>query len=428
VTGPELGILADDLTGASDTGLQFAKGGRRTCVCLTWPTRSACDVLVLDVDSRNRSASEARDRVVSATRALRAAGAKKFYKKIDSTGRGNLGAEIAGMLGESGASLALICPAFPQLGRTVNGGHLFVNGIPLDQTEFARDPLWPATTASLEAILRRESPLPITSIDLATVRRGPATVRTRLEAGAPLGARLVIADAETGLDLRALAEAARQLGDQVLPVGSAGLAEWLMGALTRPAHAPRAVSLSGGPILVVSGTTNRVGLVQLARLIDRGAGLVVIAAEAALDDPDAAGAAVADDVVQHLRNGACVALGLQHPRRPELDFVELAAVRGLEPGAATDRLVRALARAAERAVAAVTPAALVLTGGDTARAVCNALGTQALEVHREAAPGVPISLLQGGQWDGLPVVTKAGGFGTMDTLARLVRELEVLRA
>jgi DivIVA domain-containing protein len=278
-----------------------------------------------------------------------------------------------------------------------------------------------AQIESLRRQLRKAS-------ETVTAETVDARVRTRLEAGAPLGARLVIADAETGLDLRALAEAARQLGDQVLPVGSAGLAEWLMGALTRPAHAPRAVSLSGGPILVVSGTTNRVGLVQLARLIDRGAGLVVIAAEAALDDPDAAGAAVADDVVQHLRNGACVALGLQHPRRPELDFVELAAVRGLEPGAATDRLVRALARAAERAVAAVTPAALVLTGGDTARAVCNALGTQALEVHREAAPGVPISLLQGGQWDGLPVVTKAGGFGTMDTLARLVRELEVLRA
>jgi uncharacterized protein YgbK (DUF1537 family) len=76
----------------------------------------------------------------------------------------------------------------------------------------------------------------------------------------------------------------------------------------------------------------------------------------------------------------------------------------------------------------VPPSALVLTGGDTARGVCGALGTFALDVRREVAPGVPLNQLQGGRWDGLPVVTKAGGFGDLETLARVVYELEGMRA
>ena len=75
----------------------------------------------------------------------------------------------------------------------------------------------------------------------------------------------------------------------------------------------------------------------------------------------------------------------------------------------------------------VSPAALVLTGGDTARAVCGAIGVQALEISREVAPGIPVSLLQGGRWDGLPVVTKAGGFGDSETLARIIQILEAMR-
>src|ERR1700730_13684625 len=104
---PELGSLADDLTGATDTGLQFAKRGRRTCVSLIWPVRTSCDVLVVDQDSRSRSATEARDRAFSAARALRSGGIAILYKKIDSTGRGNLGAEIDGTLLEYPGAAAL---------------------------------------------------------------------------------------------------------------------------------------------------------------------------------------------------------------------------------------------------------------------------------------------------------------------------------
>ena len=424
---PELGILADDLTGATDTGLQFAKSGWRTHVSLNWSVSSACDVLVLDTDSRARPMPEARKRVFVATQKLRAAGVERFYKKIDSTVRGNLGAEIEATLEALDAPLALICPAFPQLGRTVRDGVILVRGLPLEQTEFAQDPLWPATTASIEDILRRQTSLEIASLALIEVRRGPAHLRNRLKELVGEGVRLVIADAESAIDLRCLIEAVRQSHDPILPVGSAGLAEWLVSSLSRPARVPGEVSLSRDPILVIAGTMNRLGLVQVARLVESGARLIRVSPEAALNEPEKVARTTAEEVRQQDRDGGCIVLALADPTANPPDLGLIARERGLGLAQATERLVNVLGQVTSLATDAVTPAVLILTGGDTARAVCTALGANGLDVYREAAPGIPISLLDGGRWDGLPVVTKAGGFGGPDTLVQVVKLLQEMR-
>ena len=124
-----------------------------------------------------------------------------------------------------------------------------------------------------------------------------------------------------------------------------------------------------------------------------------------------------------LRTIGNTVLTLVDPRAELLDVREWSNLHGLDSSSATDLLTRALAEVVTRAVNLVAPVTLILTGGDTARAVCLALGAQALEIEREAAPGIPISRLRGGKWDGLTVVTKAGGFGDAETLARIVDDL-----
>ena len=424
---PELGILADDLTGATDSGLQFAKCGRRTHVSLNWSGGSACDVLVFDSDSRSVSSAEARQHVLLATRKLRASGAERFYKKIDSTARGNLGAEIEVMIEALGTSAALICPAFPPLGRTVRHGDVYVQGIPLDRSDFARDPLWPATTSSIAEILRRQTSLPIANLPQDDVRRGPAHVRIRLTELLDKGIRLIVGDSESPTELRCLVEALRQSDRSILPVGSAGMAEWLGGLLTRPARAPQELVLSREPILLIAGTVNHTGLSQLARLVESGVKLIQLSPAAALSDPDRAAQEAGAEIAREFRDGGCIALALVDPTSGVPNLPTVAADRGLELGPATARLVGALGSATGLALGKACPAALILTGGDTARAVCAALGANGLDVYREAAPGVPICLLEGGRWDGLPVVTKAGGFGTVDTLTRVVKQLEEMR-
>ncbi|HUX87372.1 MAG TPA: four-carbon acid sugar kinase family protein [Chloroflexota bacterium] len=424
---PELGILADDLTGATDTGLQFAKCGRRTSVCLSWAANPPCDVLVFDTDSRGIPADEARKRAVFATHALRGFGAQRFYKKIDSTGRGNLGAEIEGMLETVGADLALVCPAFPPLARTVRDGQIFIRGTPLDQSEFVRDPKWPATTASLEAILHRQSRLPVGFVPLSEVRSGPRAIRERLRRSVDGGDRLIVADAEVPMDLRNLSETVRQAHGAILPVGSAGLAEWLVAWFERPARPPSALTLPPGPILVVAGTSSLTGNVQIARLVEEGARFVWLSPERTLRETPITVREAATELTGRLRESACVAVGLADPRQGLSELRSAIQAPGGDPAMIGGRLVQALGEVVGRALETVAPAALILTGGDTARAVCLSLGATSLEVRWEAAPGIPISLLQGGRWDGLPVVTKAGGFGRPDSLAQVVDVLERLR-
>ncbi|HLH73589.1 MAG TPA: four-carbon acid sugar kinase family protein [Chloroflexota bacterium] len=424
---PELGILADDLTGATDSGLQFAKCGRRTSVCLSWAANPPCDVLVFDTDSRNRSPTEARKRAVVATQALRGFGARRFYKKIDSTGRGNLGAEIDGMLDTLGVELALVCPAFPPLARTVRDGQIFVRGVPLDQSEFVRDPKWPATTASLEAILHRQSRLSVGFVPLAEVRSGPRAIQERLRRSFEAGDRVIVADAEVPMDLRNLSETVRQAQGAILPVGSAGLAEWLVAWFERPVRPPSPLTLGAGPILVVAGTASLTGNVQIARLVEEGARFVWLSPERTLREMPDAVRETATELTGQLRESTCVAVGLADPRQGLAELRSAIEAPGADPATIGGRLVQALGDVVGRALETVAPAALILTGGDTARAVCLSLGATSLEVRSEAAPGIPISLLQGGRWDGLPVVTKAGGFGRPDSLAQVVDVLEGLR-
>ncbi len=427
---PELGILADDLTGATDTGLQFAKRGRRTYVSLDWSASPECDVLVFDTDSRARSAADARQRVFEATRRLREAGIRRFYKKIDSTGRGNLGAEIEAMLDALSVPLALICPAFPPLGRTVCHGAIHVRDLPVDQTEFAHDPLWPATTASIEQILQRQTSLPIGSLSLDEVRSGLPHLADRLAALSGQGARLVVADAESAADLRSLIEAVRELGDRVLPVGSAGLAEWLDVSGARSAHVPREITISHDPVLIVAGTMNRLGLAQVARLLDLGACLIRVSPDPGLEAPETTARGAAGELIRALTapgsKSTSIVLSLVDPREEPPNLDQIARTHGVDLREATEQLVGALGRAVSLAMRDATPGALILTGGDTARAVCVALGVHGLDIQREAAPGIPISLGDG-RGDGLPVVTKAGGFGDVDTLVEVVNVLKEMR-
>lgn len=424
---PELGILADDLTGATDTGLQFASAGHRTVVLLAGEVTGPVDVLVLDSDSRGHTEAEARREVAEAARRLKAAGAARMYKKVDSTGRGHLGAEIEVTLATLNLPMALVCPAFPPLGRTVRDGCIYVRGVPLDQSEFAHDPLWPATTASLADLLRRETTLAISRLPLTLIRQGPGAVGQGLQRLRDHRIRLVIADAEQPADLRCLIEAIDQVGMEILPVGSAGLAESLVRTLRRPPRSPVEVRPGAGPVLVVAGTVNRVGLGQVERLVAAGAGRIVLPIDRALRDPEGAAAEGAACLADALRAESRVVLALGGTDRGLADLASRAQQAGVTLAEATARLVQALGAAVRRALAVDRPAALVLTGGETARAVCGALGAGTLEVAREITPGIPLCRLLGGPHAGLPIVTKAGGFGDQDTLVMVVRALEGMR-
>jgi D-threonate/D-erythronate kinase len=369
-----VGIQADDLTGACDTGAPFAARGLETLVVAhdggePPPLPSAIPaVLVIDTESRQRSSEDARGRARWAGSMLKAGSPSVLYKKLDSTLRGRVAAEIDGMLDGAGLEMALLSPAFPAQHRTVVDGRLLVDGHPADQTPIALDPTFPRTGASLLGLLAAEGVRPIGALPLATVRRGREAVATRLERFRATGGRVLAADAETAVDLAVLADVGRDRS--ILLAGSAGLATALgrceSCAMTgRPARPRR-------PLLVVAGSAHPATRAQLARIGTReGLGVLAPSDDGGAEDP---------------------------ARRRET--------------------VRRLADAARNRIDRERPGALLLTGGETAIAVLHALGAEGVRLAGQLEPGLALGALVGGPFDGLAVMTKAGGFGDADALVR----------
>jgi uncharacterized protein YgbK (DUF1537 family) len=369
------GIQADDLTGACDTGAPFAARGVETLVLVTGADGAdagdavAAPVVVLDTESRGLPAGPARERARCALRALAQGRPRVLYKKVDSTLRGAVTAELLGALDGAELTTALLAPAFPAQGRTVVDGELLVDGRPVSETPLARDPVFPRTGASVLAMLADGGARPLGALPLATLRT-PGAARARVARFAAAGGRVLVADAESDTDLGLLAGAAEGAG--VLLAGSAGLATALAARLAPGRPRSTAPPRVPGRVLVVAGSPHPATRAQVARIEGRPGVEVLV--------PPAADAAA--DPLQR-REAA-----------------------------------RALAARARAAIERHRPRLLVLSGGDTAIAVLEAVGARGLRLRGELEPGLALATLHGGPLDGLLAVTKAGAFGDADALVR----------
>jgi D-threonate/D-erythronate kinase len=260
-----LTIVADDLTGACDAGTLFA---RKAPVPVTvWPdSPGAAEVAVVDTESRHLARDEATARVRGAV--ARRLGTTSWFKKIDSTLRGHVGAEIVALLEATGTPSAITCPAFPSEGRVVLDRVLRVEG---------------AAVAHVVERIRSETDRPLAWIPLAEVRTGVAALAERL---ARLAGMIAVADAETDADLDTIVGAALALDRAPLLAGSAGLAQPLAERLGLRA---KRASLPGGRWLVVAGSLHPATRRQLAEA--RRAGVRVLATADA-EDADEGDAAV----------------------------------------------------------------------------------------------------------------------------------------
>lgn len=193
-------VIADDLTGAADTGVQLVRAGYRTAVIFHGEEIPAAgfDAVSLDTDSRTRPAGFAAKRVVEAAQAAR--DARVVYKKLDSTLRGNVAAELSAALGATGRTHLVVAPAFPAAGRTTVGGVQLVRGVPVHETEARNDPRTPVREGHVPTLLRAAFPSVVT-LGVEDLADPEKVSRTLEEAGC------VIADAEHDADLEALVRA-----------------------------------------------------------------------------------------------------------------------------------------------------------------------------------------------------------------------------
>lgn len=382
-------IVADDLTGAMDSAGPFAEIGVET-----WVVAAAmqCDpatiararVVSVNTDSRHLPAAQAATRVSDIVRRLGPGAFDVVVKKIDSTLRGNVVAETLALLETSGRRGAVIAPAFPAQGRTVKGGVVHVNGVPLAETAFARDALSPPPLVPLQQVFAEARP------GLGVAISGAAG-----DFSSQSNIRIWIADGVTDADLAATVSAVKSRLGELLLAGSAGITKPLARACFGAAVPQAAPEKLTGTIVFVVGSRAVQSAEQVESLMQEPGTRVLRAPNGRLSQKE-------------------------FPAARNLVLKATADATGKEGDAR--QVAAEMARNAIDAARRTHAQALVATGGDTAIAILTATGNPALQVLGDLMPGIPYARIR---VDGAPLwlVTKAGGFGGRDTFRQIARRL-----
>src|SRR5215213_68298 len=428
-----LAIIADDLSSATDCGAQVVRSGLSVVVPLggySLPTRTrAAQVISVDTDSRSLPAYQAYAKVKAASQQLVAEGWMHFYKSVDSTLRGNLGAEVEAVLEVVKPDCAIIAPAFPKYGRTTVDGVQYLRGRPLHETEFGTDPTAPVRDADIPRRLAEGSPRKVGRLTLDHVRAGPAQIKGFINGLLGEGVELVVVDIAEQDDLKRICLGLAQSELSVLWVGSTGLAEFIPLAL-EVASTSDAVRQDyppdPRPALALVGSASETTRRQLD-YAKTSNGLTIVCLDASqLIQGEATAAAELEQADTGLRaaidSGHDMALVVRASRDEVAATQQLGAALNLSPAQLAQRIVDGLAQAASKLVRESRISGIIATGGDTANALCNALVAEALEILGEVEAGIPIMRLLGIQ--SLPLVTKAGGFGSPAAIADALRKVK----
>ena len=428
-----LAIIADDLSSATDCGAQMVRSGLSVVVPFKdyfLPVQAHnASVISVDTDSRSLSADQAYAKVKAATQQLVNQGRTAFYKSVDSTLRGNLGSEIEAVLDVVRPDCAIIAPAFPKYGRTTVDGIQYLHGRPLHETEFGTDPTAPVKDADIGRQLAEGSRRRCGRLTLDQIHKGAEQISKAVEGMVADGVELVVIDIAEQEDLQRLCLGLSNSNLKVVFVGSTGLAEYVPLAFSinsvstamneeysvdpRPALAlVGSASETTRKQLQYAQTGNQLKIIQLdpTHVIQNGQ-----TAAAELEKTESSLRAL-------LASGHDAALVVNSSRDEIAETQQLGARLNLSASQVAQRIVDWLAQAGSRLVSEGRISGIVATGGDTANALCNALGTQALEILGEVEAGIPIMRLLGSQ--SLPLVTKAGGFGSPEALAEALMKVK----
>ena len=271
-----IGIVSDDLTGANDTALQFFMKGSNTEIIFEANDELQNHLNVgtwaLTTESRNIEAKIAAQRVWENSKKIKEClNVSNYYKKIDSTLRGNIAVETLAMLDAIEYDAAIIAPAFIQEGRITIGGYQLLKGIPIERTDAARDTSAPIYDSYIPDILKKQVNETyhnlISTIELKTVAKGAGPITNKINELVSSGKKLIIADAVSSVDLEQIALAISKSQYNILPVGSAGLAHAL-GNVWLPEEKREAVNKQFPilPKLVLSGSKTTITATQINKL------------------------------------------------------------------------------------------------------------------------------------------------------------------
>jgi uncharacterized protein YgbK (DUF1537 family) len=405
-----LGCIADDFTGATDLASNLVREGMRVVQTIgipSAPLAEEADAVVVALKTRTVPAGEAVAQSLAALQWLRQHGARQIYFKycstFDSTPAGNIGPVTEALMDALGCDFTIACPAFPENGRTVFQGHLFVGDVLLQDSGMRHHPLTPMTDSSLVRLLQAQARRKVGLVAEPVVRAGPGAITARMEALRSAGHGIAIVDALSDGDLRAIGAAAREL-----PLVTAGSGV----ALGLPANfgiAPGGMAArlpaARGLRAIVSGSCSTATRSQVAQFLRHGGAALAVDPLRAAAGSDVVAEAL-DWALPRVRTGPVLVYATAEPQ-------EVRRVQGmLGVGSAGQLVEDILARVAGGLVEAGVRQ-LIVAGGETSGACVQALGIRSMRIGPQAAPGVPWCSAQTSvcSAEAIHIALKSGNFG-----------------
>lgn len=425
-----IGIIADDLTGANDTALQFHLRGSNTQIILDYEgylqNIKNAQTWAISTETRNVEPETAYNKVKAATKTfIEKLNLEFFYKKIDSTLRGNIAVETLAMLEVLNWDAAVIIPAFPSEGRITVGGYHLLKGIPIERTEVARDVHSPIFESHIPTLLKsqldEEKKDFVGLIELSTVMNGAGPILMKLNELISQGKKLIVADSVSITDIEQVVLAINKSDYNILPTGAAACAQvlgniWLPGAKYQ--HVPKTIPEL--PKFIVSGSSTQLTETQIKKLADSdefdNTYFINLELKNVLEG-------VTDElvnrVVSNLGQNNIVVVNTSYLIKDFDGFSDECLNAGLTRPRLASRITDFLAELT-KTVVSKRDVILITLGGETSYKCCSAIDSLQLQLVDEVAPSIALSIDHKAQW----IVAKSGNLGTTNTLIDILKYFE----
>lgn len=423
-----IGIIADDLTGANDSGIQLTEKGINTSVLFDIPEKQnkLDSGIVIDTDSRSLTKEEAASVTEKAALFLKDSGYRYIYKKMDSTLRGHIGTELKAVGEVFHPDFTVIAPAFPAMGRTTVDGRHYVHGKLIAETEISKDPKHPVTESSIPQIIEREIGEKVGLLKKGDYSSDEDAFQEKLAEMNRSGIRYLVCDAVTQEDLE---QAARKIAGSSYTIiwsGSAGLAEVLPDVLGISAQKEENTLPDANLVLTVCGSLSEVTQHQVKYAIQQShvVDVEVDTNRMFSEEWRIWKQEYINDCLQGLENDYDVVVYVPSTTEVRKTVMEKGRARGMT----NNQIGELISYEIGDIVSEVTKASsklkgLVLTGGDTAKDTSRKLGAVGFRLVKQIEPGIPLATLLGAEVE-YKVVTKAGAFGKEDSIYKAMNELK----
>lgn len=415
-------IIADDFTGALDTGVKFAASGASVQVVTDYEyefgkTSERVQVLVMDAETRHIESGDAYDRVYGIVKRAKEAGIAYIYKKTDSALRGNIGSELAAVLDASGNQVLHFLPAFPKMGRTTRQGIHYIDGVPVQESVFGKDPFEPVICSNIPEMIAMQSDVPVKVVTDGQVAAGDA---------APRHPVIAVYDADTDEELQSLAAKLGETGQLTAIAGCAGMAETLPELLGLTGASPAIPDFSPG-FLVACGSVNPITKSQLDYAEKNGFLRIRLTPPQKLEpgyfETDV-GKAKVKELIETVRKAPlCILDTNDIPGEPgESETIAYARTHGISMEELRVRIATTLGYLVKELVEGGVESTMLITGGDSLFGFMNQIQVYEMTPICEMAPGTVLSQfeIKGRTYE---VISKSGGFGEEELLSELAEKI-----